>query len=116
MSAKQVSKKSKQKQITHEERVFRLGSELLRTLEEYRLLRNDETIKGVGWFLVCIGESLAKGSLRVSRNLRTQQQTGQIPKIQSLPIAFCLVGDQIMDWGTAELLRERKNKHERNKK
>jgi hypothetical protein len=89
--------------------VFELGSQLLSTLEKCRLPREDETTKGIGWFLVCIGESLAKGSLIQARKIRAEANAaGQMPKSSSLSIAFCLMGDQVMDWGTGQLHQERK--------
>lgn len=109
-----ASKKSKKKQpppSSHEERVFQLGSKLLSALEKHRLPRHDETVKGIGWFLVCIGESLGKGSLTQARDLRRKVDKGEAnPKGASLAIAFCLTGDQVMDWGAGLLLQERKKK------
>lgn len=90
--------------------MFKLGGQLLRTLEKHRLLRDDENIKGIGWFLVCIGESLEKGSLVQSRNLRKQYEAGQMPAVNSLAIAFCTTGDEIMNWAAGIYNRERKKK------
>jgi len=93
----------------HETRVFQLGGELLSTLEKCRLPRNDETVKGIGWFLVCVGESLEKGSLILARRLRSQCNSAQqMPQNSSLAVAFCLVGDDIMNWGTALFHQEKK--------
>lgn len=79
--------------------MFQLGGKLLRALEEHRVPRHDENVKGIGWFLVCIGESLEKGSLLSARRLRNLQP-GQTPvsSTPSIGIGFCLLGDQIMDW------------------
>lgn len=98
--------------------MFQLGSKLLAALEKNRLSRNDETIKGIGWFLVCVGESLAKGSLLQAR-ARARGRAGESPegtKGTNLAVAFCTAGDQIMDWGTAILLQERKAKREAKRK
>ena len=96
--------------------MFQLGSKLLAALEKNRLPRNDETIKGIGWFLVCLGESLSKGSLLQAR---ARMRTGKAvvgAEGASLSIAFCTAGDQIMDWGTGILLQERKAKREAKRK
>jgi hypothetical protein len=93
--------------------VFQLGSKLLAALEKNKLPRNDETVKGVGWFLVCIGESLDKGSLQQARQLHSG---GHSTEGQSLAVAFCTAGDQIMDWGTGILLQERKARREAKRK
>jgi hypothetical protein len=91
--------------------VFQLGSKLLRALEKHRLPRHDETVKGIGWFLVCVGESLTKGSLIQGRDLR-RASLSDVPNLKgtSLAVAFCLTGDQIMDWGAGLLLQGRKKK------
>jgi len=87
--------------------VFQLGGELLSTLEKCRLPRNDENIKGIGWFLVCIGESLEAGSLAQSRVIRKTYGT-TMETAATLGVAFCLAGDDIMNWGTALLHQEKK--------
>ena len=90
--------------------MYELGSKLLSTLEKSRLPRDDENVKGIGWFLVCLGESLEKGSLLRARKIRsenTSSGTMENAKVQSLAVAFCLTGDQIMNWGTALFHREK---------
>lgn len=89
--------------------MFQLGSELLRTLEKRRLLRDDETVKGIGWFLVCIGESLEKGCLLRARDLRRSYSGSEMPPVKSLAIGFCLLGDQIMDWSAGIYHQEKGN-------
>ena len=117
MSPRRVSKKSKTKprqsnavgnvSLRHEDRVFELGGKLLRALEKSRLSRNDENVKAIGWFLVCVGESIQKGSLAASRTTR-QTYGANAPQSASLSEAFCLAGDQIMNWSAAILQQERK--------
>jgi hypothetical protein len=88
--------------------VFHLGGQLLSTLEKARLPRGDENVKAIGWFLVCVGESMDKGSLVKARSLRLQIKAGQNIEASSLSVAFCLKGDEIMDWGSGILLQEKK--------
>ena len=77
-------------------------------MEKKRLPRHDETIKGIGWFLVCIGESLEKGSLVQARARASTDKGEGYFTGRSLAVAFCIAGDQIMDWGTGILLQEKK--------
>lgn len=90
--------------------MYGLGAKLLSALEESRLPRDDENVKGIGWFLVCLGESLERGSLIRARQIRSQSDLseGAVPKVSSLAVAFCLAGDDIMNWGTALFHREKK--------
>lgn len=94
--------------------MYKLGGQLLSALEKHRLSREDENIKGIGWFLVSIGESLSKGALAQARTIRQQANSNAVPPVAgSLPIAFCLAGDQIMDWSTGLLIREKKDEAKR---
>jgi hypothetical protein len=88
--------------------VYELGGKLLHTLAEARLPRGDETIKAIGWFLVCIGESMDLGSYSKAKHLRVQIKAGQNVEAASLPVSFCLKGIEIMDWSTGMLLQEKK--------
>lgn len=90
--------------------MFQLGNELLTALEKGRLPRDDENVKGIGWFLVCVGESLEKGSLLRARKARLDPNQGASHSTPNLAVAFCTIGDQIMDWSTGILLRERGDK------
>jgi len=95
-----LKKSNKPKQPdSHEARVFQLGSKLLSTLEKNRLPRNDENIKGISWFLICVGESLEKGSLYQARQMFRNKR--EIDTTTSLGTAFCLKGCEISDWATA---------------
>lgn len=114
MSRKPAQKKSKQplQQVSsHEDRVFQLGSKLLGALEDNRLLIPHENIKGIGWFLVCVGESLEKGSLVQARRLRSKSETmgSSLPSSTSLAVSFCYMGDQVMNWAAGLYHREKKN-------
>jgi len=92
----------------HEDRVHELGGKLLATLAKNRLSREDENIKSIGWFLVCVGESLEKGSLAQARALRKYHGEGN-PTTKSLSVAFGWIGDQVMNWGTGLLHQEKKH-------
>jgi len=81
----------------HETRVFQLGGELLSTLEKCRLPRNDETVKGIAWFLICVGESLEQGALQKAKSIYASRIEGSIIT-PSLAVAFCLKGCEINDW------------------
>lgn len=110
MSPKRRSKKSSEKNqslpSSHEQRVFQLGGKLLDTLEKNKLPREDENIKSLGWLLVCIGESLQKGSLQEARARRVHIRNGQVLSTPSLAVALCINGDQIMDWAVQLYLRQ----------
>lgn len=118
MSRKQPSKKSKTKlrnipevnahTVGHANRVFELGGRLLDSFRVHRTHRDDENIKGVGWFLVCLGESLEEGSLKKARDLRPRIQAGEIISGASLSVALCLKGDEIMDFAAGLLLQQNK--------
>ena len=89
--------------------MYGLGAKLLSSLEESRLPRDDENVKGIGWFLVCVGESHERGSLLRARQIRSQGDLskGEVPKVTSLAVAFCLAGDDMMNWGAALFNRRR---------
>lgn len=94
--------------------MYKLGGQLLSALEKCRVSREDENIKGIGWFLVCVGESLSKGALSRARTIRRQADKNSMPSEASdLSVAFCLTGDQVMNWSTGLLLREKKNEAKR---
>jgi hypothetical protein len=99
--------KSKPKPLpsSHEERVFKLGGALLVALEKNRVPRNDENVRGIGWFLICVGESLEKGSLAKAKEIIA---TNRSVEATSLAVAFCVTGCEIMDWGTGLLLQTKK--------
>lgn len=99
----------------HEDRVHELGGKLLAALAKGRLPREDENIKGIGWFLVSVGESLERGSLVQARALRKHNGTSSATA-KSLSVALCLLGDQVMDWGTGLLHQEKKNESKRTDK
>lgn len=90
----------------HEERVFLLGSKLLATLEKNRLPRNDETVKGIAYFLLCLGERLEKGATARAKELY-KTGNGSAP---TLGVGFSLIGLQVCDWATGLLVRSRTDK------
>ena len=104
------SKKSpskKQPQLNHEQRVFQLGSQLLSSLKKHRLSREDENIKGIAWFLICVGESLEKGAASKAKEQLLITQAGQTITTPSLAVAFCLKGYEISDWAAGLLKASR---------
>lgn len=98
--------KSKQKQpspSSHEERVYKIGGALLCALEKNRVPRDDENVRGIGWFLICVGESLEKGSFAKAKQIIT---TNRSAEATDLATAFCITGCEIMNWGTSLLLQK----------
>lgn len=105
MASKKSSRKKKP-QLNHEQRVFFIGGRLLDTLANGPKVRADETVKAVGWFLVCLGESYEKDSLQKARALKASQGRNN-DAVSSLGVGLCWVGDQIMDWSTGLFHQEK---------
>lgn len=108
MSQKQQPKKSS-KGSSHEERVSFLSGKLLSTLAEHRLPNESENLKGLGWFLLSIGESVAKGSQVQAKLVWSRAKAGENIKAENLGIALCLKGYELMDWA-AGLYHQEKGK------
>jgi hypothetical protein len=89
--------------------VFQLGGKLLDALKAGRLSREDENVKGISWFLICVGESLEKGAYQKAKEIYVSQ-AGNSAATPSLGVAFCLKGCEINDWAAGMVQRKRKGK------
>lgn len=88
-----------------------MGSKLLDTFDQDRLIRDDENIKAIGYFLYCLGESIEHGSYSKAVQLYKDKVQGP----HSLGIAFCITGLQVSDWSTGLYLQKAKTTREAKK-
>ena len=98
---------------THENRVYEISGSLLEAFRLHMQPRMSENIKGVGFFLTCLGDALESGSLKEARKLRLTLGANASVDNQKLGVALVLLGDNIMDWSVGLLKREKEKEKEK---
>ena len=91
--AKKNSKSIQKELDDHRKRVDAFATALADTSVKHGPERMDEWVKGIGWFLRMAGTSMDKDAPNVAKKMK-----GVNGGNASLPVAFCIVGDMIMNW------------------